>query len=104
MVANWLWVAPVQAQNKFTGVPLAEQPFVDQNEISGAVMLVATKDKILHLSAVGRSDLASGRKLETGDFFWIASMTKPVTAVCVGLLVDGKRVAVHSIVSEATAV
>ena len=88
MVANWLWVAPVQAQNKFTGVPLAEQPFVDQNEISGAVMLVATKDKILHLSAVGRSDLASGRKLETGDFFWIASMTKPVTAVCVGLLVD----------------
>lgn len=78
----------MRAQDKFAGVPVAEQPFVDKGEISGAVMLVATKDKILHLSAVGQSDLASGRKLETGDYFWIASMSKPITATCIGLLVD----------------
>jgi CubicO group peptidase (beta-lactamase class C family) len=88
LVAAFLCVASVQAQDKFAGVPVAEQPFVDKGEISGAVMLVATKDKILHLSAVGQSDLATGRKLETGDLFWIASMSKPITAVCVGLLVD----------------
>ena len=64
---------------------------MDKGEISGAVMLVATKDKILHISAVGQSDLASGRKMEVGDFFWIASMTKPMTAVCVAMLAnDGK--------------
>lgn len=88
IVAAFLCVAPVRAQDKFAGVPAAEQSFVDQGEISGAVMLVATKDKILHLSAVGQSDLASGRKLETGDLFWIASMTKPITAVGVAMLVD----------------
>lgn len=78
----------VRAQEKFSGVPQALQPFVERGEIAGAVALVATPDKILHLSAVGQSDLATGRKLQTGDLFWIASMTKPITAACVGILVD----------------
>ena len=69
-------------------VPAALQPFVDHGEISGAVALVATRDKVLHLSAVGVSDLATGRKMQTDDLFWIASMTKPMTAVAVALLVD----------------
>jgi CubicO group peptidase (beta-lactamase class C family) len=72
----------------FDGVPRAFQPFVDQGEISGAVARVATKDNVLHLSVVGQSDLTSGRKLETNDLFWIASMTKPIAAACVALLVD----------------
>jgi CubicO group peptidase (beta-lactamase class C family) len=76
------------APDKFLSLPAAVQPFVDQGEISGAVMLVATKDKVLHVSAVGQSDLASGRKLQTDDLFWIASMSKPITAVCVALLAD----------------
>jgi CubicO group peptidase (beta-lactamase class C family) len=86
--AALLCVAPARAQDKFAGLATAEQPFVDQGEISGAVMLVATKDQILHVSAVGQSDLASGRKLETGDLFWIASMSKPMTATCVAILAD----------------
>ncbi len=76
------------AVDRFTGVPAALQPFVEQGEISGAVALLATKDQVLHLSAVGQSDLATRRKMETDDLFWIASMTKPMTAVCVALLVD----------------
>jgi CubicO group peptidase (beta-lactamase class C family) len=61
---------------------------VDQGEISGAVTLVATRDRILHLAAVGRSDLATGRKMERTDLFWIASMTKPMSAAAAGMLVD----------------
>ncbi|MEO7599092.1 MAG: serine hydrolase domain-containing protein, partial [Opitutus sp.] len=64
------------------------QPFVDQGEISGAVMLVASKETILHQSAVGESNLASKRPMQTNDLFWIASMTKPITAVAIALLVD----------------
>ncbi|HTX65092.1 MAG TPA: serine hydrolase domain-containing protein [Opitutaceae bacterium] len=64
------------------------QAFVDQGEIAGAVTLVATKNQILHLSAVGKSDLASGRAMKTDDLFWIASMTKPMTAVAVAMLAD----------------
>jgi CubicO group peptidase (beta-lactamase class C family) len=76
------------AGDKFAAVPEKLQAFVAGNEISGAVALVATKDGVLHLSAVGQSDLASGRKMETNDLFWIASMSKPVTAVAVAMLVD----------------
>jgi len=76
----------------FAALPAAEQPFVDQGEISGAVMLVADKDRVLHLSAVGKSDLASGRAMKTDDIFWIASMTKPMTAVAVAMLVDEGKV------------
>ena len=69
-------------------MPGAVQPVVDRGEISGAVMLVADQDHVLHLSAVGESDLATGRKMTVGDIFWIASMSKPMTAACVGMLVD----------------
>ena len=78
--------APVSG--KFAGVPAALQSYVDRGEIAGAVLLVADKDKVLHLSAVGVSDLATGRKQMTDDIFWIASMTKPFAGVAVALLVD----------------
>jgi CubicO group peptidase (beta-lactamase class C family) len=76
------------AASKFAGIPAAIQPFIDQNEIAGAVALVADKDKVLHVSAVGKADLEAGRAMRTDDLFWIASMTKPIASVCVGILVD----------------
>jgi CubicO group peptidase (beta-lactamase class C family) len=76
------------AQDRFAIVPEKLRPFVTSGEIAGAVALVATKDRVLHLSAVGQSDLATGRKLKTDDLFWIASMSKPITAVAVALLAD----------------
>jgi CubicO group peptidase (beta-lactamase class C family) len=89
----WLLVAflcssGALAGDKFAAVPERLQAFVTNGEISGAVALVATRDRVLHLSAVGQSDLASGRKMETNDLFWIASMSKPVTVVAVAMLAD----------------
>jgi CubicO group peptidase (beta-lactamase class C family) len=82
------FVSAVQAADRFAGVPAAVQPFVDRGEIAGAVSLVADKDHVLHLSAVGLSDLATHRAQQPTDIFWIASMTKPITAVCVAILAD----------------
>jgi hypothetical protein len=56
-----LVTVPAQKADRFAGVPRALQPVVDRHEISGAVMLVATKDRVLHRSAVGTSDITSGR-------------------------------------------
>ena len=69
------------------------QAFVDKGEVAGVVTLLATKDKILHLGAAGRSDTATGRKMQTDDIFWIASMSKPITAVALAILVDDGKVA-----------
>lgn len=81
-------VGCAQSPDRFTGVAPKMQEFVDKGEISGIVTLVATKDKLLHLGAVGASDVATGRKMQTDDIFWIASMTKPIAAVCIGILKD----------------
>ena len=86
-------VVRTQSAGRFSAVAPAMQAFVDKGEIAGVVTLVATKDTILHLAAVGKSDLASGRRMRTDDMFWIASMSKPITAVCIGILVDEGKLA-----------
>src|SRR5437764_2590685 len=86
VVAPALRAAP-QA-DRFAAVAPRMQEFVDKGEIAGAVTLIATRDRIIHLGAVGNTDLAKDRKMRTDDIFWIASMTKPITAVCIAILAD----------------
>ncbi len=88
-----LTTGPALVADEFSVIPEKLGQLVTSGEIPGVVALVATKDRVLHLSAVGQSDLASGRKLETNDLFWIASMSKPVTAVAVALLADDGKLA-----------
>ena len=67
------------------------QPYLDSGVVSGLVTLVADDARVLHLAAMGKSDLASGAPMKTDALFWIASMTKPMTAVCVQMLVEEGR-------------
>lgn len=68
------------------------QHFVDENVMAGAVMLVGDKDKVFAAEAVGYSDLAAKRPMKTDDLFWIASMSKSVTAAALLILVDDGQV------------
>jgi CubicO group peptidase (beta-lactamase class C family) len=80
------------AVDPFAAVAASIQPYVDRGEISGAVMLVADKERILHVSAVGQSNVKSARPMKTDDLFWIASMSKPITAAAVAILVDDGKI------------
>jgi CubicO group peptidase (beta-lactamase class C family) len=64
------------------------QPFVDRHELAGAVMLVASKDEILSLDAVGYADVARKKPMAVDALFWIASMSKPIAATALMLLVE----------------
>jgi CubicO group peptidase (beta-lactamase class C family) len=88
LLVAFLFPSGTLAADKFAAVPEVLQQLANSNEIPGAVALVATKDKVLHLSVVGQSDLATGRKMKTDDVFWIASMSKPMTSVAVAMLAD----------------
>ena len=57
-------------------------------EIAGAVTLVATPDQVLHLDATGNASIDPVEAMRTDSIFWIASMTKPVTATLVLMLQD----------------
>jgi len=74
--------------------------FVAQNEISGAVTLVANKEKILHLDATGRGDISSETPLSRDAIFWIASMSKPVTGVAVLIMEDEGKLSVDDPVEK----
>ena len=74
--------------------------FVDAKEIAGAVTLVADGEKILHLSATGLADLGSNRPMATDSIFWIASMTKPITATAVMMMQDEGKLSVQDPVSK----
>lgn len=68
------------------------QPYVDRHELAGAVTLVASRDKVLSLEAVGYSDIAARKPMRTDTLFWIASMSKPITATAMMMLVDEGKV------------
>ncbi len=68
------------------------QHFVDENIMAGAVMLVADKDKVLDVAVVGYADLAAKKPMRPDHLFWIASMSKSITAAAFMMLVDEGRV------------
>ncbi len=76
------------ATPKLPGVGAAMQRAVDAREISGAVTMVVTKDKVIHLETTGLADIAAQKPMQADTVFWIASMTKPITAVSVLMLQD----------------
>jgi CubicO group peptidase (beta-lactamase class C family) len=70
----------------------ALQPFIDRHQLAGAVVLVASPDRVLSLEAVGYSDVAAQVPMKTDALFWIASMSKPITATALMMLVDEGKV------------
>ena len=81
-------------------VDVAMQEYVDAGEISGAVTLVGHEGKVVHLGAVGLSDIDSGRQMKRSSLFSIASMTKPIVATAVMILQDEGKLSVDDKVSK----
>jgi CubicO group peptidase (beta-lactamase class C family) len=76
------------------GKPVSDslRPFVNNHTLAGAVVLVASKDEVLCLEAVGFSDLEAQTLMGTDNLFWVASMSKPITAAGLMMLVDEGKV------------
>jgi CubicO group peptidase (beta-lactamase class C family) len=73
-------------------ITAALQPFVDNHTLAGAVTLVADREKVLSLNAVGFADIAAGKPMRPDALFWIASQSKPITATALMMLVDEGKV------------
>src|SRR6201996_4967174 len=83
-----------------TTLAAALQPFVDKNYIAGAVVLAATKDRVLACEAVGYEDLATKKPMTPDSLVWIASQTKPMTATALMMLVDEGKVSIEDPVEK----
>jgi len=69
----------------------AMQRAVDEKQYAGVVTLLARHGKVIHFSALGQKDIASGAPLEKDTIFRINSMTKPLTAAAMMILYEEGR-------------
>jgi CubicO group peptidase (beta-lactamase class C family) len=70
------------------GIGAAMKEMIEKNEIAGAITVVVSKDKVLHLENSGLADVAGKKPMTPQTLFWIASMTKPVTGTATLMLQD----------------
>jgi CubicO group peptidase (beta-lactamase class C family) len=85
---------------KLPGIAAAIQSSLDAQEVPGAVTLVLTKDKVVHLDTHGYADLATKRPMTPDTLFWIASMTKPITGAAILMLQDEGKLKVSDPVAK----
>src|ERR1700687_1783515 len=91
-IAVWPALAEEPSSRPSKNLAAALQPFVDGGTLAGAVTLVADKEKVLSLEAVGFADLTAKKPMKTDSMFWIASQAKPATAAALMMLVDEGKV------------
>src|SRR3954453_5481176 len=85
-------VAAGMNPDRLARIPARMKAFVEQSKAAGYVTLVARHGHVAALDAVGYQDLETRAPMRTGTIFQIMSMSKPVAAVGVMMLVDEGRV------------
>jgi len=81
-------------------VQAALLPYVASNWLAGAVTVVVGTNGVLCHDAVGYADVADKKPMKKDALFWIASMTKPFTAVAFMMLADEGKVSLDDPVSK----
>lgn len=61
----------------------AMQGEIDRQEIVGGIAVAGAADGVIEMVMGGHADLAQKRTMREDDLFWIASMSKPVTACAI---------------------
>ena len=76
------------------------QSHIEAKDFAGAVTLVARRGKVVHLEAHGQMDLESNKPMRPDTLFRMASMTKPVTAVAILMLLEEQKLLLTDPVSK----
>ena len=93
-------IAPLAEPAQLDSIQSYLEPLVANHTIAGAVTLVATRDRTIYLKATGFRDLAAKTLMPTDALFWIASVSKPLTATALMMLVDQGKVKLNDPVQK----
>jgi CubicO group peptidase (beta-lactamase class C family) len=80
--------ALAQTAASLDSIPARIHDVIVSNEIPGAVTVVATRDSVLRINAQGWADPEHKSFMRVDSIFWIASMSKPITAIAVLMLME----------------
>ena len=98
LVALRVWAAPPASgldAERLARIPARMKAFVERGSIAGAVTLVARHGTVGSVEAVGYQNLETKTPMRTDTIFQIMSMTKPVTAVGIMLLLEEGRLGLN---------
>ncbi|SFJ19962.1 serine hydrolase domain-containing protein [Planctomicrobium piriforme] len=87
-----------QAQTHDTADVL--QPFIDSRTVAGAVTLVANRQGIVDIDAIGWADIDDQRPMQPDALFWIASMSKPIAGTALMMLVEEGKISLDDPVEK----
>ena len=76
------------------------QRFIDDNQIVGAVTLIARKGKVVHHSALGWKYKEEDVAMTTDTIFGLASMTKPIVSAALMMLFEEGRFRLDDPISD----
>jgi CubicO group peptidase (beta-lactamase class C family) len=100
ILVSTLLIPATRAAEPASPISARMTEFVDKGELAGAVTVVGRKDGILSHEAVGRLRLDRPEPMPKDALFRIASMTKPITAIGIMMLVDEGRLSVEDPVEK----
>jgi len=88
------------SSQRLASIQTLMQEKIDNGEFSGAVTLVARDNKIAWFQAQGVMDIESGRPMQKDSVFRIMSMTKPVVAFSILMMIEEGKVRLDDPVSR----
>jgi len=83
--------ALAQTAASLDSIPARMHDVIVSNQVPGAVTVVATRDSVLRMNAQGWADPEHKAFMRVDSIFWIASMSKPITAIAVLMLVEAGK-------------
>jgi CubicO group peptidase (beta-lactamase class C family) len=76
------------SKERLARIPVRMKALVEQGLMAGAVTLIARRGEIVSFEAIGYQDLENRRPMRTDTIFDIRSITKPVTAIGIMVLME----------------
>jgi CubicO group peptidase (beta-lactamase class C family) len=83
-------LAQAQFSNR-TEIDAYLQQAVQETQIPGLVALAVDKEQVIYTAAVGRRNVVGGEQMTMDTIFNLASMTKPIAATAIMMLVEEGR-------------
>jgi CubicO group peptidase (beta-lactamase class C family) len=92
--------ALAQTAANLDSIPARMHEVIVANEVPGAVTVVATHDSVLRMDAQGWADPQHKSFMRVDSIFWIASMSKPITATAVLMLMEEGKLSLDDPISK----
>jgi CubicO group peptidase (beta-lactamase class C family) len=88
------------SSERLTRIHTMIQGHLDAHDFSGAVTLVARKGRVVHFETHGMADVDAHKAMAKETLFRLASMTKPVTAVSILMLLEEGKLVLSDPISK----